>query len=95
MPGRTQEGVLAAMIGALTVRVWSREEGDERQEIAQALLTLESLAESRGIDADKHAEIEWMLCRSRDPTYYRVKYAKKVEAGLTVHALGWRDEHVG
>lgn len=69
-------------ISAVTERVYARAPGRASQEIGQAMVTLEILAESIGFNADTEAAREFDRVRAIPKEEWQARHAAKVQLGI-------------
>ncbi len=75
-------GLSEIMAEAILARVYSRNPGDPAQEIGQAQLTLECLAETAGFCADAEAELEFERIRRLPKDYFVRRQNAKAKIGI-------------
>lgn len=76
------QGVSEAIAETILARVYAREPGDIAKEIGQAQLTLECLAESRGLCADGLAQQEFDRVRALPKNYFVRRQNAKAKLGI-------------
>lgn len=80
-------GLKEHFIETITSRVYDRKRGDTAQEIGQAQMTLECLAESIGLSADIEADREFDRVQSLPKDYFVQRQNEKAAAGIAAKTM--------
>jgi hypothetical protein len=75
------EGVALDLVLLIAQRVYARPPGSTAQEIGGLLITVDALAENRGIDAQYEAQKELVRITTLPKEHWQKKHAEKVAAG--------------
>ncbi len=81
-------GLPLATVEKISARVYSQPAGVIPQEIGQAQVTLETLAENLNLSADREAYLEFDRVRKIPKSEWDKRHAAKVAVGIAGHSNG-------